>query len=184
MIIPKKHFQKYNQFLKPPREGDIVKGKIIEKTKDGVLLDLGGFKTGLITREDLRYSGKNFSKIKLGEEMGTKIIEVEGEKARTLLSLKEAKEDLIWKQFQELKEKNEKVISEVVGANKGGLIFNISQIQGFLPASQLSKEHYPKLDDPTPDRILKELKKIIGQKIEVKVIQIDPQNKRLILSEK
>lgn len=184
MITPKKHFQKYNDFLKPPRSGDIVKGKVIGKSKDGIILDLENFKTGAIPKEDLKYSGKNLAKINIGEEMEVKIIEIENKKEGTILSLREAKEDLVWNGFQELKEKNEKIKSTVVGANKGGLIFNISQMQGFLPASQLSKEHYPKVDEPSPDKVLKELKKFIGQEMEVKIIQVDPQNKRLILSEK
>jgi ribosomal protein S1 len=100
------------------------------------------------------------------------------------LSLREATEDLNWKKLEELNKKGEKLSLKVYGANKGGLIFNVSGLQGFLPASQLSAKHYPKLENPSPDKVFEKLKELIGEEIEVKIITLDPKKARLILSER
>jgi len=180
----KNYFQNYKEFLKAPKVGDIIKGKVIQKGKGGIFLDLGNFKTGIVKKDDLAMTKQDLSKIQIGDEIAAKIINIENEEGFVELSLKEASEDIAWKKLEELKEKQEKISLKPVSANKGGLIFNISGIQGFLPASQLSAKHYPKLEDPTPDKIFEELKKLIGEELEVTIINIDSKNGRLILSEK
>ncbi|MDQ5969264.1 MAG: hypothetical protein QG579_421, partial [Patescibacteria group bacterium] len=69
-------------------------------------------------------------------------------------------------------------------ANKGGLILSWQGISGFLPASQLKTEHYPRVTDGDKDRILEELKKLVGQKISVAIIGAAPKEGKLIFSEK
>jgi small subunit ribosomal protein S1 len=75
-------------------------------------------------------------------------------------------------------------VLEIKDANKGGLILEWQGIQGFLPASQLKADHYPRVLDSDKDKILKELKKLIGQKISVMIISILPKEGKLIFSEK
>ena len=180
----KDYLQAYKDLLIPPRVGDIIKGKVIEKTKNGVFLELGNYKIGLIKKEDLDVSGKSLSKIEKGEEILAKITNLNNKDDFVELSLGEANKDLIWKKLQDLSDEREQILLSVAGANKGGLIFNFHGIQGFLPASQLSREHYPKIENPTPERIFKELKKFVGQEIKVKIISIDSRREKLILSEK
>jgi len=72
----------------------------------------------------------------------------------------------------------------VTEANKGGLIINWQGIQGFLPASQLKTEHYPRVEDGDKERILEELQKLVGQKISVSIISAVPSEGKLIFSEK
>jgi len=69
-------------------------------------------------------------------------------------------------------------------ANKGGLIIQWQGILGFLPASQLKSEHYPKVEDGDKDKILEELKKMVGTKIGVSIITASPKEGKLIFSEK
>ena len=180
----KNHFQEYKDFLKPPKTGDIIKGKVIKKTRVGIFLDLEKFKTGIIEKEDLIQSSEGISKIKIGGELMAKIIDIENQEGFVKLSLKEACEDLAWRKLEELGEKREEISLKVAGANKGGLVFNLSGFQGFLPASQLSKKHYPKIENPTPERIFEELKKLIGKEMKLMIIRIDPRKEKLILSEK
>lgn len=180
----KNHFQKYKDFLKPPKAGDIIKGEVIKKTAAGVFLSLENFKTGIIKRKDLSHDSENIPKIKIGEELMVKIADIENEEGFVGLSLKEASKDLAWRNFRELNEKKEEIPLKVAGANKGGLVFNLSGFQGFLPASQLSREHYPRIENPTPERIFEELKKLVGKEMKVIVIKVDPRNEKLILSER
>jgi small subunit ribosomal protein S1 len=179
----KNHFQEYKDFLKPPKEGDIVKGIVIEKEKEGVFLDLVNYKTGLVKKDDLRFGGKNISKIKKGEELSVKIIGQENEQGLIPVSLKEATEDIVWQDLQKNQEENKILNLKVVSANKGGLMFNVFGISGFMPVSQLSKKNYPKLENPTPDRIFQELKKFVGKEMKVRVITVDKFKKKLILKE-
>jgi small subunit ribosomal protein S1 len=81
---------------------------------------------------------------------------------------------------------NEKRVLDLVikEANKGGLLIEWQGIVGFLPASQLKTEHYPHVSDGDKDKILEELKKFVGTRINVSIITADPKEGRLIFSEK
>ncbi len=180
----KTHFQKYKELLKPPKIGDIVKGKVIQKTRKDIFLDLENFKIGRIKKEELGSSGKDPAKLENGDEIMVKIVGPEDEKGIIEVSVKEAEEELNWRELEELKKRQEKISLKVVGVNRGGLIFNFRGIQGFLPASQLSKEHYPKIEDPTPDKVLEKLKKFLGKEMKVKIINVDSKAHKLVFSEK
>ena len=69
-------------------------------------------------------------------------------------------------------------------ANKGGLIVEWQSIVGFLPASQLKPEHYPRVADGDKEQIQRELKKLIGEKLSLSVITADPKEGKLIFTEK
>jgi len=80
---------------------------------------------------------------------------------------------------------NKRVLNlPVADANKGGLIIEWQGIQGFLPASQLSPEHYPRVADGDKDKIFSELKALVGEKLPVYIITADPKEQKLIFSEK
>ena len=100
------------------------------------------------------------------------------------LSLKEAKQALIWSDAEKAIRAKTVMDLEIKEANKGGLILDWQGIQGFLPASQLKADHYPKVEDSDKDKILKELKKLVGQKISVMIISTLPKEGKLIFSEK
>ncbi|MFH0987684.1 MAG: S1 RNA-binding domain-containing protein [Patescibacteria group bacterium] len=178
------HLQEYRDLLIPPKVGEIVKGKVIDKVKNGILLEIGNYKIGIIKKNDLSAAGENLSKMEKGKEIMAKIIDLDNKDNLVELSLREASKDLTWENLQELNDKKGTVLLKAVGANKGGLIFNYSGMQGFLPASQLSRKNYPKVESPTPDKIYQELKKFIGKEMELKVISADPRRQKLIFSEK
>jgi small subunit ribosomal protein S1 len=179
----KNYFRDYKELLNPPKIGEIMKGKVIGKTREGILLDLEHYKTGVISKQDLSQAEKKLAKIEVGEELFVKIMNLENKEGLVVLSLKGADEDLTWQRLEELKKENKEITLKVAGANKGGLVFNFSGIQGFLPASQLSKKNYPKIENPTPDRILEVLRKLIGDEMKVKIIRAEAREKRLILCE-
>ncbi len=181
----KNYFQeKYGEFLKFPKKGDIVKGKVVQKGKGGIFIEIEKFKIGFIKKDDLFYAGQSASKIKIGDELTTKIINPENDEGLLELSLREATEAINWKKLEELSKEGEKLLLRVSGANKGGLIFNLFGFQAFLPASQLSEKHYPKLENPSPEKVFEKLKELVGKELKVKVINIDSKNGRVILSEK
>ena len=71
----------------------------------------------------------------------------------------------------------------VKSANRGGLVIEWNGVRGFLPASQLTEENYPKVLSRDKDSILNELKKFIDTKMMVTIESTDPTNDTIIFSE-
>ncbi|HEY4487162.1 MAG TPA: S1 RNA-binding domain-containing protein, partial [Candidatus Paceibacterota bacterium] len=100
------------------------------------------------------------------------------------LSLREARAALMWNEAEQALQKKTVFELPVKDANKGGLIIEWQGIQGFLPASQLAPAHYPRVHDGDKDKIFAELKKLVGEKLEVMIITASPKEQKLIFSEK
>jgi small subunit ribosomal protein S1 len=100
------------------------------------------------------------------------------------LSLKEARQAVLWAQAEEAVKDKRQFELVVKEANKGGLIIEWQGIAGFLPASQLKAEHYPRVTDGDKDKILDELRKLVGQKLTLSMIGVQPKEGKLIFSEK
>jgi len=122
--------------------------------------------------------------LKIGDSIFVKVIDLENEDGYIELSLTQAGKELAWDQLRDKKEKNETVTVKILGANKGGLLAKVSDIQAFLPVSQLSQANYPKVEGGDSSKILKSLQKFIGKEMNVKVFDLDPKEEKLILSEK
>ena len=173
-----------NNLLKPPQIGKIVEGKIIGKARSTVFLDLGALGTGIIYGREFKESKNEIKNFKMGDTILAKIIDLENEDGYIELSLNQASNEMVWERIREKKEKGETIMIKILGANKGGLLTEISGIPAFLPVSQLLAEHYPKVEKGDTAKILKELQAFIGQEMEVKVFDLDPRQNKLILSEK
>ena len=168
----------------PPTIGDLVEGPVIDVDKSQVFIDLYPFGTGIIYGREFLNAKDILRKVNLGDNISAKVVDEENKNGYIELSLKEARQALIWSEAEAAI--NSKTILElpVKDANKGGLIFEWQGIQGFLPASQLKSEHYPRVEDGDKDRILNELKKLIGEKLSVSIIGAAPKEGKLIFSEK
>ena len=81
-------------------------------------------------------------------------------------------------------EKKELVSTKILEANKGGLMIEVNGVPGFLPVSQLGSEHYPRVEDGDKNKILELLKRLIGQELNVRILDADRINEKLIVSEK
>lgn len=173
-----------NDFLKPPKVGDIVEGTIIGKGRAAVFLDLGPIGTGTIYGREFLEARRKLKSLKKGDKVSAKIINLEDEEGFVDLSLSSASKELSFEGLRKKKEEGELIKVKILGANKGGLITEISGIAAFLPVSQLSTEHYPKVEGGEKTKILKELQKFIGQELEVKVLDLFPKKDQIILSEK
>ncbi len=167
-----------------PELDDLVEGPVISIEKSSVYVDLGPFGTGIIYGREFLAARDLVKKINIGDSVTAKVVEKENEDGYVELSLQEARNALVWSEAAEAI--NNKTILELSPkeANKGGLIVEWQGIQGFLPASQLKPEHYPRIDDGDKNRILEELKKLVGQPLSLSVISADPKEGKLIFSEK
>lgn len=176
-------FQKIPE-LELPKPGSLVEGHVINVYKNNVLVDINGFLTGIITGKEAKDSDDTVKSLKPGDEISAYVIDEENEDGYIVLSLRKATQEKTWKGFLDAYE-NQKVIGVKANeANKGGLLLDINGIKGFIPVSQLAPMHYPRVNDADSNQILQRLQELVGIQFKVKIINIDKENGKLILSEK
>lgn len=168
----------------PPKAGDLIQGNVIDLDKSKVFIDMHPFGTGIIYGREYNTARDIIKDLAIGDEVDAIIVEEENEEGYIELSLREARQALIWEEAQKAMKDKAVLSLPVKDANKGGLILEWQSVQGFVPASQLSPAHYPRVEDGDKDEILKELEKLIGKKLNVSVLSIDPKEGKLIFSEK
>lgn len=167
-----------------PEVGAIIEGTVIGKGGKTLYIDVPPFGTGIIFGREYLNAKDIIKKINIGDTVTAKVIETEGEESYIELSLKEAKQAIVWSDAEKATKNKTQFDLLVKDANKGGLILDWSGMDGFLPASQLKPEHYPRVEGGDKDAIADELKKFIGQTLTVSIIGTDPREGKLIFSEK
>jgi small subunit ribosomal protein S1 len=167
-----------------PKNGENVTGIVSAIGRARVYVDIAPFGTGLIYGREYMNARDILRKVNIGDSIDAKVVTTSNEDGYIELSLKEARQALIWADA-EAAVKNATILSlEVKEANKGGLIIDWQGIQGFLPASQLSTENYPRVSDGNKDKILSALNELVGKHLSVVMITADPKEHKLIFSEK
>jgi len=168
----------------PPSIDDVIEGTVLGIEKSKVFIDIPPFGTGIIYGREYINARDIIKKINVGDTVAGKVVSLDNKDGYIEISLKEARQALIWNEAESAIAEKKIFELPVQEANKGGLILSWQGISGFLPASQLKTEHYPRVTDGDKDRILEELKKLIGQKISVAIIGVSPKEGKLIFSEK
>ncbi len=168
----------------PPQVDALVEGPVILIQKSSVYIDLAPFGTGIIYGREFINAKDIIKKVNIGDVVKAKVVSFDNDEGYIELSLKEAKQALIWSEADKAIKSKTALELTVKEANKGGLILEWQGIQGFLPASQLKSEHYPRVEDSDKDKILKALKTLVGKRINVVMISALPKEGKLIFSEK
>ncbi|HCB35818.1 MAG TPA: 30S ribosomal protein S1 [Candidatus Taylorbacteria bacterium] len=168
----------------PPLVGDLVEGVVLAASRGKVYIDLPPFGTGIIYGREYINARDVIKKINPGDTIAAKIVDFDNPDGYIELSLKEARQAIIWGEAETAIREKKIFELPVKEANKGGLILEWQGIAGFLPASQLKPEHYPRVPDGDKDKIFEELRKLIGEKLSVSIISVIPKEGKLILSEK
>jgi len=168
----------------PPSIDELVEGPVISIDKGAVYIDLPPFGTGMIYGREFINARDIIKKINVGDIVAGKVVGIGGKEGYIEISLKEARQALVWNEAEEAIRDKRIFELQITDANKGGLIINWQGISGFLPASQLKPEHYPRISDGDKDKILDELRKLVGEKLPVTIIGASPKEGKLIFSEK
>jgi small subunit ribosomal protein S1 len=171
-------------YLKFPKIGEVIKGKVISASKAEVKLDFDGIKTGVIRGRELYNESEEYGHLKIGDSVEATILELENENGEMELSFRYAGQQKAWDSLRDLMKKAEVLNVKITDANKGGLMTKIGHIIGFLPVSQLIPEHYPRVEGGDKNKILEFLRKYINQTLQVKIIDVDEKEDKLIVSEK
>lgn len=164
--------------------GDLVDGKVLEIKRNEIYLDLSGLATGLVRGPELEDEMDEYADLKIGDQATATIIDIDNEKGLIELSFRYAGHKRAWEKLQEMMNKKETIEVKITGANAGGLIVHYNKIVGFLPTSQLGFQHFPRVEDGDKERILKLLKKYVGQTFKVTIIGLSEAENKLIVSEK
>lgn len=168
----------------PPARDSIVEGTVISIARASIFVDLPPWGTGVIFGKEYVNARDIIKKINIGDKITGKVIGSDNKEGYMEISLKEAKQALIWNEAEEAIRDKKVFDLPVKEANRGGLMLVWQGISGFLPASQLKTEHYPRISDGDKDKILEELRKLVGQKLSVAIIAINAKEGKLIFSEK
>lgn len=166
------------------REGDLVEATLLKKEPRACYFDLGHGGTGRIYGAELLNARNMLKSVKPGEKLNAKIMSLEDESGYIELSLSQADRQKSWATIQDLRDKDEAIKVTVTGVNTGGLLAEVGGMKAFLPVSQLSNEHYPRVNDGNRDKILEELKKFVGTELSVKIHDFNPRANKLIISER
>ncbi|MFA7245179.1 MAG: S1 RNA-binding domain-containing protein [Candidatus Magasanikbacteria bacterium] len=171
-------------FANIPKVNDLVKGKVIAIDKGEVRVDVNGIIVGVVRGPELFTESKEFSDIKVGDEVEATVIEDENENGEMELSFRVAGNKLVWNRMAKNVQEGTIVKAKILAANKGGLMLQSDALVGFMPVSQLNPNNYPRVQGGDKNRILEHLRKFIGETIKVKVINADMDGEKLIFSEK
>jgi len=166
--------------VKQLTQGEVITGKILVIRKHEVLIDLGAQGIGLVPRREVGYSRA----LNIGDEVTASIVDAELDNGYALLSLRKAAKDRGWDEVAARMESGEIIEVSPYDANRGGLLVEFDGVRGFLPVSQLSAEHYPRVGSSDKDEILQRLNVLIGQTLKVRILDCDRKANKLIFSEK
>lgn len=160
--------------------GDMATGTVLSVRKHEVLIDLGAQGVGLVPRREVGFSRS----LKEGDEVTASIVDTELDSGYSLLSLRKAAKDRGWEEVSAKQEAGETIDISPYDANRGGLLVEYEGVRGFLPVSQLSAEHYPRVGSSDKDEILQRLNALVGQTLKVRILDSDRKANKLIFSEK
>lgn len=160
--------------------GEVIGGTILSIRKHEILVDLGAHGVGLVPRREVGFSRN----LNVGDEVTASIVDPELENGYVLLSLRKAAKDRGWDELAAKMESGEIIDVSPYDANRGGLLVEYDGVRGFLPVSQLSAEHYPRVGSSDKEEILQRLNVLIGQTLKVRILDCDRKANKLIFSEK
>lgn len=160
--------------------GEVITGTVLTLRKHEVLIDLGAQGVGFVPRREVGFSRA----LKEGDEVTASVVDAELDNGYSLLSLRKAAKDRGWDEVAAKMDTGEIISVSPYDANRGGLLVEYEGVRGFLPVSQLSAEHYPRVGSSDKDEILQRLNSLVGQSLQVRILDCDRKANKLIFSEK
>lgn len=161
-----------------PGTGDVVTGVILSNDGQGLVVDVGLKSDGLVPWSDIERLGRPVD-FKIGQKIQV-MINREDEDGNLLVSVSQAMQVEDWTRAEQVMENDETCECIVVDANKGGVIVQFGNLNGFIPASHISTVPRSQNED---DRKY-QLRQLTGQTLVCKVIEVNRKRRRLVFSER
>jgi ribosomal protein S1 len=158
--------------FKTPSHGDIVDGIVVRVDADEVLVDIGSKAEGVISSKELGLRSEGEADLVPGDQIKVYVLQPENDEGNVVLSLRRARAETVWLTAAERQVTGDVMEAEVREQNKGGLIVNMLGLRGFLPSSQVARAYAGNLEQ------------LVGQRIPVKVLEVNRKRNRLIVSQK
>ncbi len=167
--------------VKEVKRGNILSGTIVSVTPHEVLVDVGAKSEGVVAGRELeRLSDEDLEELKEGNEVSVYVLRPDDdEDGHIWLSVSRAWIEKDWVAAQELYDSSECYTGTVANHNKGGLIVLFGQVRGFVPVSQLESSR-----GITRSGTEEQWSQLVGEELQLKIIEIDRERNRLILSER
>jgi len=166
-----------------PERGEVLEGTIVSISPIEILVDVGCKSEGVVPARDLERLDPEFrNSLQVGGKVFVSVIRPEDASGNILLSLARAQLEDAWREAAKLFDAKAIFEEAVAGSNKGGLIVNVGHVRGFVPASQVVSVRLPREGDEAERE--KMLGQLVGQRLRLKIIELDRRRNRLILSER
>ncbi len=163
-----------------PKAGEMREGIIASISKNEILVSIGAKSEGIVSgREIDQLDTELLESFEVGLPIKVYVLSPEDRNGNLAVSLTRAQEEMDWELVEKLKETGDGYDGFISGFNKGGLLVPIGKLRGFVPGSQISLTRRTTGDSPET-----RWGKLIGEPIEVNVIEVDRSRRRLILSER
>ena len=169
------------------KEGQKVKWVILREIENWILVNCeNGAFTGVILAKEAKELKRSNVELSSGTELELEIINpaIRHEDGYYIVSVTRLLQYDVWKSIIDKFEKDTIITVVPTEANLWGLLIDMHGIKGFIPLSQLAPIHYPRVEDGDQDAIFDKLLALIGEEIKVRVINIDEEERRIILSER
>ena len=163
-----------------PRRGDLFRGQVLSVGPRGLIVDLGLKRDGFVPAEDLTQLPSGEPRPKVGDEVAVMVVDTLDDDGNLVVSVSQARESGDWLEAQEHMDQGTVFEGVPSGHNRGGLIVPFGRLRGFVPASHLSD--LPRGADEASRAAY--LQRLVGRKMPLRVIEVDPQRQRLVLSER
>lgn len=165
-----------------PQAGEIRKGTIASISPNQILISIGAKSEGVVAGRELeQLTQEERDALKVGQELDVFVIIPEDDNGNVVLSLKRALEQMTWENVEKMIADEVVIDTKIIGFNKGGLIAAIGNLRGFIPSSQVSAARRAQSTGDKPEQ---RWQKMVGQAISVRIIEVDRERRRLILSER
>ncbi len=176
--------------IKTFSRGDIVEGEVVDVRDGFLVVDIGFKSEGIVAGKELKSEIVDWRELKVGDKVMVYVVKPEDEEGQLVLSIRRTQQATAWLNLEKAKEENKIVESVVVESNNGGLIVEIGKdIRGFIPTSQLDASRVyssgvRQVGKDISSKVQKKLSSLIGEKISTRIIELDREKNRIILSEK
>jgi small subunit ribosomal protein S1 len=165
-----------------PLQGEIRTGVIASISQGQILVSVGTKSEGVISGKEYEaIPPAELSEFKVGHEIPVYVVNPEDQGGNLVLSYVRAREEVSWKEAEDMLASAQTYHGSIIGYNKGGLIVPVGSLRGFVPASQISLSRRVSMTGETPEQ---RWGKMVGEPIDVRVIEVDRERRRLILSER
>ncbi len=169
--------------IKYPKIGEVISGKIEKIEKKNILVNVNNQFSGLVISKELGNT-VDLEELEAGQGIDVMVLGDSVEKGLLILSLKRANQIKSLSNLAKYFEGGDIISVKPTEANKWGLLVDIDGLKWFIPVSQLTPLHYPRVEWANAEKILEHLNGLIWEDFKVKVINVDEDGKKIIFSEK